>query len=250
MMIKSIIVDDEAYSIEALQLELSMNCPEVEVIKTFQDPLLAIPYLNSNALDLLFLDIQMPAMNGFDVLKALDKVDFEVVFVTAFDNYALQAIKVSAMDYIMKPVVGSELKEAVEKVEKSKALRQTQKQVDFLLTNLEMGAGGINSKIALPTSKGLDFVSISEIHYCQAEGNYTSIHTINGEKYLISRTLGEFESMLNHPQFFRSHKSYLVNLNYIKQYLKGAGGIIVLKDGTQIQVARSRKDQLIELIYN
>ncbi|MDX1406572.1 MAG: LytTR family DNA-binding domain-containing protein [Saprospiraceae bacterium] len=247
-MIRTILIDDERNSLETLRMELELNCPDVEVIETCLGPEAGRKAIARHKPDLVFLDIQMPAMNGFELLKSLDDVSFDVIFVTAFDTYSMQAIKVSAMDYLLKPVDGEELKKAVEKVKTSHALRQSKEQVDFLLTNLQAGNTGF-SKIALPTLKGLDFVSVADILYCEADGNYTTIHTDQGETYVISRTLSEFEEMLSNSMFFRTHKSYLINLNHIKQYIKGSGGQIIMKDGTSIQVARARKELLMDRIF-
>ncbi len=246
-MLKAILIDDEKNSLETLRMELELNCPHVEIAQLCQGPEAGLAAISAIKPDLVFLDIQMPGMTGFELLRKLDKIEFEVIFVTAFDQYSMQAIKVSALDYLLKPVDGEELTRAVLKVEKNVALKQSSAQVDLLLTNLQSSAGF--SKIALPTLKGLDFISIEEILYCHADGNYTSIYTVDGEKYVISRTLSDFESMVDSGMFFRTHKSYLVNLQYIKQYIKGSGGQVVLKDGSAIQVARARKELLMEMIY-
>jgi two-component system LytT family response regulator len=248
-MLKTILIDDEKNSLEALRMEIEMNCPSVDIVATCRGAREGLEAINSQSPDLVFLDIQMPEMNGFDLLRSIPEVDFDVIFVTAFDTYSMQAIKVSALDYLLKPVDGDELKRAVHKVEESLALKRSKAQVDFLLTNLQHGTDKAFSKIALPTMKGLDFVSLDEILYCTADGNYTSIHTITKEKYVITRTLSEFEEMLDHTMFFRTHKSYLINLQHIKKYIKGSGGEVLLRDGTSIQVARARKELLMDLIY-
>jgi two-component system LytT family response regulator len=248
-MLTTILIDDEKNSLEALRMEIEINCPTLEVVAACRGPHEGLEAIKENSPDLVFLDIQMPDMNGFELLQSIPEVDFDVIFVTAYDTYPMQAIKVSALDYLLKPVDSEELKRAVDKVEKSQSLRQSKAQVDFLLTNLHQNPDQGFSKIALPTMKGLDFVSIEDILYCSADGNYTSIHTISREKYVITRTLSEFEEMLKNPIFFRTHKSYLVNLNFIKQYIKGSGGEVILKDGTSVQVARARKELLMNLIY-
>lgn len=248
-MLKTILIDDEKNSLEALQMEIGMNCPSVEVISACRGPFEGLDAINSLQPDLVFLDIQMPEMSGFELLQSLPEINFDVIFVTAFDTYSMQAIKVSALDYLLKPVDGEELKHAVEKVEASQALKRSRAQVHFLLTNLQQGTEQPFSKIALPTMKGLDFISLDEILYCTADGNYTRIHAASGDQYVITRTLSEFEEMLSNPIFFRTHKSYLVNLRHIKQYLKGSGGQVILKDGTSVQVARARKELLMDLIY-
>ncbi|MDX1477537.1 MAG: LytTR family DNA-binding domain-containing protein [Saprospiraceae bacterium] len=247
-MIRAVLIDDERNSLETLRMELELNCPDIEVVATSLGPEAGQAAIAQHKPDLVFLDIQMPGMNGFELLQSMDHVSFDVIFVTAFDTYSMQAIKVSAMDYLLKPVDGEELKKAVEKVRANQELRQSKERVDFLLTNLQAGTTGF-SKIALPTLKGLDFVNVEDILFCEADGNYTTIHTDQGESYVISRTLSEFEEMLSNSMFFRTHKSYLINLQHIKQYIKGSGGQIIMKNGTSVQVARARKELLMERIF-
>lgn len=248
-MLRTILVDDEQNSLDVLRLELQANCPQVEVIGEFLTPGDALSAIMDMKPELLFLDIQMPEMNGFELLDELGDIEFDVIFCTAYDQYSMQAIKVSALDYLLKPVDPDELIKAVAKVEQNLQLRRSKEQVEFLLTNLRGSADRKFTKIALPTLKGLDFVDVDDILLCQAEGNYTSIRTVDKNSFLISRTLSEFEEMLDNDRFFRTHKSYLVNLDHIKQYIKGSGGQVILKDGTSVQVARARKEVLLDLIY-
>ena len=249
-MLRAILIDDEKNSLGALRLELEINCPSVQIVGLCRGPEEGLAAIKSSEPDLVFLDIQMPEMNGFELLRSLPEVNFDVIFVTAYDSYSMQAIKVSALDYLLKPVDGEELQRAVKKVEDNQVLKRSRAQVDFLLTNLQQGGDKSFSKIALPTMKGLDFVSLDEILYCSADGNYTAINVISGDKYVITRTLSEFEEMLDQSIFFRTHKSYLVNLQHIKQYIKGSGGQVILKDGTSIPVARARKELLMDVIYS
>ena len=247
-MIRSILIDDERNSLETLRMELELNCPDVEIIEACQGAEQGLDSIRRNDPDLVFLDIQMPMMNGFELLRQLPSVDFEVIFVTAFDNYSMQAIKVSAMDYLLKPVDGDELVKSVAKVRENIDLKRSKEQVAFLLTNLSNEKTKF-TKIALPTLKGLDFINVEDILHCTADGNYTHIRMVEGEEYIISRTLSEFEEMLDNQMFFRTHKSHLINLSYIVQYLKGSGGQVILKGGTSVQVARARKELLLDLIY-
>jgi len=246
---KAILIDDEKNSLETLRMELELNCPKVEILALCQGAHEGIDAIHSRRPDLVFLDIQMPEINGFELLRMVGDVDFEVIFVTAYDSYSMQAIKVSAMDYLLKPVDGDDLASAVGKVARNLSLKRSSEQVDFLLTNLQQ-ENSTFSKIAPPTIKGFDFIDVDDIVHCVADGNYTSIQTVGGEEYIISRTLSDFEEMLSNQIFFRTHKSHLINLNYIKQYLKGSGGQVILKDGTSVQVARARKEMLLELIYS
>ena len=247
--LRTVLIDDEKNSLIALSLELEANCPEVEILGKYQSPEKGIEAIRRHTPDLVFLDIQMPGMDGFQLLQEVEDTDFAVIFCTAFDNYTMQAIKVSALDYLLKPVDADELRKAVGKVRDNLELRRSREQIQFLLTNLSGSSNRKLTKIALPTMKGLDFVDLEDILYCSAEGNYTAINTIDGNDFLISRTLSEFEEMLDNDIFFRTHKSYLVNLEHIKQYVKGSGGQVILKDGTSVQVARARKEVLLDRIY-
>jgi two-component system LytT family response regulator len=190
----------------------------------------------------------MPGMTGFEMLQKVRDYTFDIIFTTAYDEYAIQAFKVSAMDYLLKPIDVSELQSSVQKVVDKHESVDSNKKLDILLTNLENGATGFE-KLAIPSLKGLDFVNVRDILYCEGDGNYTTIHTVQGEKFLISRTMKETEELLHNPSFFRTHQSYLVNLNGIKQYIKGSGGQLVMQNGTVIMVARARKDALMKLIY-
>jgi two-component system LytT family response regulator len=190
----------------------------------------------------------MPGMTGFEMVQKVRDYTFDIIFTTAYDEYAIQAFKVSAMDYLLKPIDVSELQSSVQKVVDKHESVDSNKKLDILLTNLENGATGFE-KLAIPSLKGLDFVNVRDILYCEGDGNYTTIHTVQGEIFLISRTMKETEELLHNPSFFRTHQSYLVNLNGIKQYIKGSGGQLVMQNGTVIMVARARKDALMKLIY-
>lgn len=247
-MLKTILIDDEINSLESLEIELHKHCPEVEVVAKYKQAAAGIKGIRTIQPDLIFLDIEMPGMSGFELLKEVRDIPFEVIFVTAYDEYAIQAFKVSAMDYLLKPVDVTELKTAVVKVQEKIRQADPVQKLDVLLTNIEHGQSGFQ-KLAIPSMKGLDFVDVKDILYCIGEGNYTSIHTVSGDKYVISRTMKETEELLNNPIFFRTHQSYLVNLNGIRQYVKGSGGQLVMQDGTHIQVARARKEALMHLIF-
>lgn len=244
----AILIDDEKDSLEGLEIMLSRYCPHVRVMSMCQGPVKGMECIHKHRPDLVFLDIEMPVMNGFEMLEALDTIDFDIIFITAYDEFAIKAFKVSAMDYLLKPVGEEELIQAVAKVDQK---RQQLKvgQVDVLLTNLKNSEEGF-TKIALPSMEGLDFINIDDILHCEADSNYTTIFTVHDERFTISRTLKEFEEMLSSTSFIRTHQSHLINLNHIKKYIKGSGGEVVLSDGTHIQVARARKENLIQRIYN
>lgn len=247
-MLKTILIDDEKHSLESLQLELASNCPQVSVIDLCKGAEAGIRSIIENQPDLIFLDIDMPVMNGFELLEKVRHIPFEVIFTTAYDEYAVRAIKVSAMDYLLKPIDVAELRQAVQKVMEKRENEDANVKLDVLLTNIQSAQTGFQ-KLAIPTLSGLDFVNVQDITYCQADGSYTTIHTSTRESYVISRTLKETEELLGNPGFFRTHQSYLVNLNFIKQYIKGSGGQLIMQDGTVVQVARAKKEALMALIY-
>lgn len=247
-MLNTILVDDEVHALESLSLMLSEHCPQVSVVAQCRSGKQALEQINAMKPDLLFLDIEMPNMSGFEVLSRLSGQTFDVIFTTAYHQYAINAIRISAMDYLLKPVAEDELVRAVIRAEERLRKRISARQIEVLLTNIKGLENGFQ-KLAIPTQEGLNFVNVRDIMYCNASGNYTQIYCAGGEKYMISKTLKDTEEMLSHPMFFRTHQSFLVNLDYISQYFKGGGGYLVLRDGTTIQVARSKKDALLEIIY-
>jgi two-component system LytT family response regulator len=247
-MIRAILVDDEQESLEVLQLDIKEYCPQIEIVGMYSDPHVAIDQIKRQNPDLVFLDIEMPGLNGFDLLDRLNTYEFDVIFVTAYDEFAIKAIKVSAMDYLLKPIDEDELMEAVHKVEEKQNRYLSKEHVEILLTNIRDEDGRF-AKLAIPSNEGLDFILIDDILYCQADGNYTVIHTAK-EKFVITKTLKQIESLLHNGQFFRTHQSYLVNLNHIRKYMRGAGGEIILSNGSNVQVARARKEALMKRIYH
>ena len=244
--IRAILIDDEAHSLDSLEIELGMHCPEVEVVEKCKGAQAGIQSIYNKNPDLIFLDIEMPGMNGFQLLEEVRQQDFEVIFTTAYDEYAIKAIKVSALDYLLKPIDVSELKKAVRKIYEKKEDESANQKLDVLLTNIQ--SNGFE-KLAIPTLKGLDFITVRDINYCKADGNYTEIHMLDGSNYVISKTIKETSSLLNNSSFYRTHQSYLVNLNCIKQYIKGSGGQLVMQNNDIVQVARARKEGLMQVIY-
>jgi len=247
-MLNTLLIDDEKHSLESLEIEISRNCPELNIIELCKGPRAGITAIRKHKPDLIFLDIDMPIMNGFDMLNEVKDESFDVIFATAYDEYAVRAIKVSAMDYLLKPIDSTELIDAVQKVINKRDEDPTSR-LEVLLTNIKGAEDGFQ-KLAIPSLGGLDFIDISNILYCMADGSYTNIHTVDGEKYVVSKTMKEIAEMLSNPSFFRSHQSYLVNLHHIKKYIKGSGGQLVLSDGTVAQVARARKEELMGIIFN
>ena len=241
------IIDDEVMSLQTLAVLLARHCPDVRVMGMYQRPLEALEVLRAGSPDVVFLDIEMPGLNGFDLLEALDTIDFDVVFTTAYDEYALRAFKVSAMDYLLKPVEEEELIAAVDKLRKKQEHRISRQHMELLMTNLNSKDNF--PKLAIPSLEGLEFVNVEDILHCEADKNYTTIHTVQGEQFVFSKTLKEIEKLLPEHAFFRTHQSHLINLRHVKKYLRGAGGEIVMNNGVHIRVAKARKDALMERIF-
>ena len=247
-MVKAILIDDEINSLEALDFMIKKYCPQIEIAGLCRSGKEGLEKIQVLQPELVFLDIEMPAMSGFDMLSLIEGEKPDVIFTTAHDHYAIDAIRISAMDYLLKPVDEDELIRAVQKAEERIRNKTSSRQLEVLLTNIKGAENGFQ-KLAIPTLDGLNFIDIKDITHCAADGNYTTIYSSTGSKFVISKTLKETEEIIRHPAFFRTHQSYLINLNFIKQYIKGAGGVIVLHDGTHIPVARARKDALMKVIY-
>ncbi|RYU95026.1 LytR/AlgR family response regulator transcription factor [Emticicia agri] len=241
-MIDAVLVDDEKDSTETLDILLKNNFPDIRVVGKFNDSLSAIEFLQKNHFDLLFLDIEMPGMNGFDLLQEIQKDDFEVVFVTAYDQFALKAFRYSAFDYLLKPVEIEDLASCIAKYQEEKL--QLKSRLEYLQRMIKHTGTSIE-KIAVPTSQGFEFIEIKDIIRCESDGNYTRIFLSNQPVILVSRTLKDFEELLEEMNFVRVHQSHLINLKYLRKYIKSEGGYIEMQDGTQITVSRSRKDELI-----
>ena len=242
-MIRSIIIDDEQHCIRALLNDLQKNCPSTEVVDTCHSGKEAIMSIKRNNPDLIFLDVEMPWMNGFEMLELLGDVNFSIIFTTAHDEFAAKAFRISAVDYLLKPIDANDLKAAVQKVEKKIDEGSSLKHISNLLRNMKQT--GADQKIALPQREGYEFVDVSSIMYCHAEGAYTKV-MIDGKKtMLISRTLGDVEELLPPEIFQRIHHSSLVNVSYIAQFLRSDGGYVVLKNGEKLSVSKAKKEMLM-----
>ena len=244
-MINAIIIDDEAHCITALRHDLNMFCPEVAIAGTCQSGKEGIAAIKRLQPNLVFLDIEMPVMNGFEMLKAIgEERDFQVIFTTAYSQFVLKAIRINALDYLMKPIDGTELSEAVDRVrnQMQHKLRED-RRIGNLLANVSLAEE--QQRIALPDRNGYDFVSPSEICYCKAEGAYTHVFFTDNRKILVSKALGELENMLPSRIFERIHHSIIVNVNEIRQFKKGEGLLVIMANGDHLSVARSKRDQLL-----
>lgn len=245
-MLKCLIVDDEHKSREILRILIEDFCDNAQVVAlcpSVADALLAI---DEHKPHVVFLDIQMQGETGFDLLEKIKKIDFEIIFTTAYSEYAIKAFKFSAIDYLLKPIDIEELKKSVSKVEK-KVNSDFSARLEQLVQNLK-GGSNHRFKLALPSSDGLMFVKVDEIIYCEASSNYTNIFMADGKKYIVSRTLKEYEDLLADQDFFRIHNSYLINLNAIKKYVRGEGGYVVMTNDKSLDVSKRKKESFLSRI--
>jgi len=243
-MITAIIVDDEPYSCESLATLIERYCPDVKLLDICYSGADALKAIKEQATTLLFLDIEMPGMNGFEMLQQLPSINFSIIFTTSYDQYAIKAIKFSALDYLLKPVDREDLQIAVQKAMQSEKQSLPQ-QIEILLQKLNHPTIPVN-KIAIPTIEGLQMIFVEDIISCSSESNYTVLHLKNKQKITASRTLKEIEEMLEDYSFTRVHHSYLVNLNEVEKYFRGDGSYLMMSDGSAIDVSRSRKDLLLK----
>jgi len=246
-MIKALIIDDEVTGLETLRIALEMYCPEVAIAGTFSTPHSGLQAIKLLEPDLVFLDIQMPQMSGFDVLQQAAPINFDVIFVSAHDQYAIKAIKFSALDYLLKPVDVDELIHAVNKVKGRMDNKSTPFQYQSVLNNIQLNHGRIE-RLAVPSLEGIDFYNTDEIIYCQADGSYTNIILKNGLQVLVTKNLKDFESMLSESGFCRVHHSYLINLRHVKKYIKGDGGYVILSENHHVDISRRKKEEFLSLL--
>lgn len=248
-MINSVIIDDEIHGQKFLNGLIAKHCPEVTVLAMADSMETGIAIIKKHKPDLVFLDIQMPNGTGFDLLDKIEKIDFSIIFTTAFDSYAIKAFKVSALDYLLKPIDQDDLQVAVNKMIDKKKLSapifdprievlldlQRQKQEQRQITNL-----------SLPTQNGFEFVFVEDIVRLESDGNYTNVIFKTGEEKVVTRSLKEFEDILENSNFVRCHHSHMVNVKYVSRYIRGEGGILELLDGTQIDVSRRKKEEVLQ----
>src|SRR2546421_1240048 len=222
-MINAIIIDDEKFCIEVMEELISTHCPGIAIAASCQSGEEGIAAIGRHQPDLIFLDIEMPRMNGFDMLKKLLPFHFDVIFTTAYDNYAIRAFKYSALDYLLKPIDAEDLKAAVDKYLHPKTQRNYAAQLDLLIENIRQLNPSLIRRIAIPTVQGLMMLPIKDILYCEANSSYTIIHLVKKEKIVSAKTLKEYEELLEAHNFFRVHNSHLINLNFVEKYVKGDG---------------------------
>lgn len=244
-MIKAIIVDDEQNCVEMLEWLLKTYCPMVTIVAMCNSGEQGIEAINRHRPDVVFLDIEMPKMNGFAMLEKFDELFFDVVFTTAYNKFAIKAFRYSALNYLLKPVDPEDLQMTVKKLEDKKTA-VGKDQLNLLLENMKNLANPVQ-RIALSTGDGLIFVNTADIMYCQAESNYTNVVLTNKNKILVAKTLKDIDETLSGKDFFRVHNSFLININQIKKFVRGDGGYIVMNDDTQITIARSKREEFFEM---
>jgi two-component system LytT family response regulator len=247
-MIRAIIVDDEQHCSNRLNDLINRYCKNtVQITGVFDSVETALTGINELKPELVFLDVQLHELTGFDLLEQIPSINFEVIFTTAYDNYAIKAFKFSAVDYLLKPVDPDDLLTAIDKLQKVLQQHDLSEKFNALFHNLKSGHG-VSKKITVPTSKGLMFLPVNDIIRCEADVNYTTIYLKDKQQLMVAKTLKEFDDMLADHQFFRIHNSHLINLDYIKSYHKGKGGYVTLADNTSLEVSTRRKDLFLKKI--
>ncbi len=239
---QAILVDDEPDGIRILQKMLELHCPQVEVVSTCSTAVIAKQKILQLAPDVVFLDIQMPGKSGLDLLTELQGKHFEVIFVTAHNEYMLQALQYSAADYLLKPVDEDRLIEAVQRVEKRLAAGKREEHSKALLHNLNKAGNPAEMRLCLPTLKGFTILKLEEIIYCEAERSYTIFHLEGNRTVTVSKPLLEYDQVLHDTSFLRIHKSFLINLHHVKEYQRGEGGLVIMSNNAEIEVSRRKKE--------
>ena len=246
-MIKAILIDDEVHCLDTLSILLSDYCPDVQVMEQCFSAKQGLAAIEKHSPELVFLDIEMPRMNGFEMLEQFDKIPFAVVFTTSYDQYAIKAIRFSALDYLLKPIEIKELIAAVHKVKDQRHLPSSE-QFQMLMNQVKHRENGFN-KIAVPTIEGFELIPAADLVRCEADDNYTHLFLKDKKKITACRTLKEMEEQLNDfNSFLRVHHSYLVNLNEVIKYVRGEGGYLVMTNGNTVNVSRSRKEGLLRFL--
>lgn len=245
-MTRTILVDDELRGINTIKKILELHCPDVTVVACCQSADEAKKQIRELQPDLVFLDIAMPGKTSIEMLGEMEAINFQVIFVTAHNEYSIQAFKYSAVDYLLKPVHENELVNAVERATKKIAQGQKNKNLEVLLHNLQLQKGMADIKICIHSLKGFSVLLLSEIVCCESEGSYTIFHLSNGEKITTSKSIIEYELMLEENDFMRIHRSFLINVQHVKSYERGEGGTLTLSNGKEVDVSRRKKDVFIQ----
>ena len=244
--IKAILIDDELNSLQNLQQKLEGFCPDVSIIAFTQKPEEGILLIRQYQPDVVFLDIEMPKMNGFDMLKKIGDFNFNIIFTTAYNKYAINAIKINAMDYLMKPIDDEELGKAIQKCQLDLEQKKTSQKMDALFKNMGK-QHSLDTTLTLSSLDGTRFIKMKDILRLEASGRYTKFYLVNKEVLIASRTIGDFEKALINHDFFRIHESHIVNLYFIDRFYKG-NNFVLLTDKTELPLARRRKEEFLKII--
>ena len=241
MLLKTIIVDDEPDSIKLLELQLAQHCPQIEIAGTYSSSIKALPAIEKLQPDLIFLDIEMPVMNGFELLEKILHLPFSVIFITAYNEYALKAFRFNAVDYLLKPVDAADLIQAVAKA--AQRIKPTNTQLSLMQKQMR---GEPATRIAIPGQQGgVSFIDLNDIIYSEASNNYSKLILADGKQFLISKTLKDVQEVLEEEHFLRVHRQYIINLNHVKQFNRNEG-ILTMVNGDHIPIARNQKEKLSE----
>jgi two-component system LytT family response regulator len=246
-MIRAIIVDDESHCIDRLSRLLAETREPVQLAGTFRSVEEAAANIPRLYPDLVFLDVELQGKTGFDLLRQIHDITFEVIFTTAFEKYAIQAFKFSALDYLLKPIDTVDLQQALHKLQEKISKEEMAKKFEVLFDHLK-NVQGVSRKISIPTVQGLTFLRINDIIRCEADGNYTTFYLQDKQKLKVSKTLKEYEDLLADCNFYRVHHSHLINLSHIKSYQKGKGGSVSMADDSEIEVSSRKKDDFLKKI--
>lgn len=244
----AVIADDEESGRTVVRELLHRYCPQVKIIAECNSANGAKQAILETNPDIVFLDISMPGDNAFDMLRQLEMIAFEIIFITAHSQYSLEAFRYSALDYLLKPVSEDLLVEAVVKVQQRIDEKKMNRRLETLLYNSSRDSQINGKKICIPGVKGFLVIEVKDIIYLEADSCYTCFHLADGKKITSAKTIGEYEDILEEPTFFRVHKSYVVNLDYMREYVKGDGGYIILNNGVNIEVSRRKKDDFLEKV--
>jgi len=247
MVINAVIVDDEQGARESLAKMVEKYCPQIQVLAKANSMKTALQAIELHQPDLVFLDIEMPNGNAFDLLAQIPELNFEIIFTTAYDHYAIKAIKFSAIDYILKPIDHEELMQAVDRLKGKVSQKETiRKKFDALLTNMKTGS--VSKRIALPEGDSLIFIELNDVIRCEASGNYSVFHLTDSRRMVSSRHLGDYEEMLEDEDFFRVHRAHLINFKHIKKLVKGEISYLIMNDDAKVEVSRRGKTDILDRI--
>jgi len=245
----AVIIDDEQLAIDTLMWQINEFCYNIKILDTFTNPKKAFTYIKENKIDLCFLDIDMPEISGFDFIKMFPDINFDIIFTTAYSEYAIKAFKVSAFDYLLKPIDEEELINTIHKYKKANEKVNTSQQLNILINQL-IHPNRFPDRIAIPTIDGINMIDINNIIRLEANNNYTKIHLVKNQSILISKTLKETESTLDPNRFIRIHQSHTIDIHKVETYEKGSGGNVKLKNGDRIPISRKNKEAFLNKLLN